>query len=309
VGVQACTLSRKGGLHKNNEDRATCLPDFNAYGTSKLGLEVDLSHPLTAQPAPVGSFPPLHSLFAIYDGHGGDTMSAHAAEMLHRHLLLGSNGGIAPLDAEPVPDSPTGTAGSFRTDPEGALLSAFAKVEAELKRYYAKSNDPAGTCAVVALVRGGALWVANVGDSRALLVTISERLEVGVELLSTEQRATLQSERVRIEKSGGFIKDGRAMGNLIPSRTLGDFQIKSKNEEAVISTPEIQRHEIRAQDRFLVLGSDGLFDVLKPGQIAKICAGAKGNPQKAANDLMREVGRKGSTDDTTVIVASLKLES
>lgn len=60
------------------------------------------------------------------------------------------------------------------------------------------------------------------------------------------------------------------------------------------------------QDRFLVLGSDGLFDVLTPKQVAKICAAAK-NPQKAANDLMREATRKGSDDDTTVIVASLTI--
>jgi len=65
---------------------------------------------------------------------------------------------------------------------------------------------------------------------------------------------------------------------------------------------------VRACDRFLVLGSDGLFDVLTPKKVGKICAAAK-HPQKAANDLMREVTRKGGTDDTTVIVASLQLQS
>lgn len=67
-----------------------------------------------------------------------------------------------------------------------------------------------------------------------------------------------------------------------------------------------RRHNVCKQDRFLVLGSDGLFDVLTPKQVAKICAAAK-NPQKAANDLMREATRKGSDDDTTVIVASLTI--
>jgi hypothetical protein len=37
------------------------------------------------------------------------------------------------------------------------------------------------------------------------------------------------------------IQDNRALGNLIPSRTLGDFAIKAKKQGAVIATPEILR--------------------------------------------------------------------
>lgn len=68
------------------------------------------------------------------------------------------------------------------------------------------------------------------------------------------------------------------------------------------------RHEVRRQDRYLVLGSDGLYDVLKPKMVAQICASGKHNAQRAAHDLMKAVARKGCTDDTTIVVATLELE-
>jgi hypothetical protein len=37
------------------------------------------------------------------------------------------------------------------------------------------------------------------------------------------------------------VHDGRAMGSLIPSRTLGDFHLKHKVEGAVIAVPEVVR--------------------------------------------------------------------
>jgi serine/threonine protein phosphatase PrpC len=193
--VGAFSLSRKGSTHKENEDRHTCLADLNAYAVQKLALSPDLTPP--TEPAPPGSVPPAHSLFAIYDGHGGHSMSSYAAEMLHRHLLLGEAGAIAVPPTHPhylhhahASDEAIGAAGgdgggggggepggggvSFRLDPEASLLRAFERTEADLARYYAKNHDPAGSCAVVALVRGGVLWVANVGDSRALIVTVQD---------------------------------------------------------------------------------------------------------------------------------------
>jgi serine/threonine protein phosphatase PrpC len=66
---------------------------------------------------------------------------------------------------------------------------------------------------------------------------------------------------------------------------------------------------VRRCDRYLVLGSDGLYDVLKPKTVATICARGKHNAQRAAHDLMKAVTSKGCTDDTTIIVVTLELES
>ena len=49
-------------------------------------------------------------------------------------------------------------------------------------------------------------------------------------------------------------------GALIPSRTLGDFPWKEKGP-GLVATPEAREFEVTADVKYLVLGSDGLFDV------------------------------------------------
>lgn len=127
------------------------------------------------------------------------------------------------------------------------------------------------------------------------------------------------------------------MGNLIPSRTLGDFPVKAKNAQAVLMEPTVlkcaraarparacasdapprgartaharaplpaRRYELRPEDRYLVIGSDGVFDVLSNRAVAKIVSHAK-QPGRACNELMRELHKRGTLDDATVIVALL----
>ena len=48
------------------------------------------------------------------------------------------------------------------------------------------------------------------------------------------------------------------------SRAIGDAYLKSM----VISDPDVKRHVRRADQAFLVLGSDGLWDELSPSDVA-----------------------------------------
>ena len=60
------------------------------------------------------------------------------------------------------------------------------------------------------------------------------------------------------------MRDKRALGDLIPSRTIGDIKTKRKCPGAVIAVPEVESHELGyGQDCALVLASDGLWDELK----------------------------------------------
>ena len=57
--------------------------------------------------------------------------------------------------------------------------------------------------------------------------------------------------------------ENRALGDLIPSRSLGDFKTKDKCPGAVIATPDVRTLELQEGDRWLLLASDGLWDDLK----------------------------------------------
>ena len=60
--------------------------------------------------------------------------------------------------------------------------------------------------------------------------------------------------------------DNRALGDLIPSRSLGDFKTKDKCPGAVIAQPDVRTFELKEGDKWLLLASDGLWDDLKVGR-------------------------------------------
>lgn len=87
---------------------------------------------------------------------------------------------------------------NFWEDPEAAIKSAYHSTD---KLILEKSMQlgPGGSTAVTAIVIDGKeLWVANVGDSRAVICRnkTAEQLTVDHEP---------HSERRRIEKQGGFV--------------------------------------------------------------------------------------------------------
>jgi len=66
--------------------------------------------------------------------------------------------------------------------------------------------------------------VANAGDSRCVLC----RNGVAIEL-SIDHKPDLPEELNRIHRAGGSVEEGRVMGNLNLSRSIGDLEYKKNN--------------------------------------------------------------------------------
>ena len=103
------------------------------------------------------------------------------------------------------------------------------------------------------------------GDTRAVLARSGTAIE-----LTTDHIPTLQSETERIHRAGGAIVRGRVQGVLGVSRSFGDIEYKTLREKSwgaaitadlVIATPAIKIVEIVPEDEFIIIASDGLFDV------------------------------------------------
>ena len=74
-----------------------------------------------------------------------------------------------------------------------------------------------GCTAVVTLIRGNEVFVANAGDSRCVLCRNGKAVD-----LSFDHKPEDESERTRIEAAGGKVtNDGRVNGGLNLSRALG----------------------------------------------------------------------------------------
>ena len=180
---------------------------------------------------------------AVYDGHGGDAVSAHLSRRLAREVL----------EEE-----------TLARDPPEALRRAFRRVDGEVceenpgRMNGVYGNPGAGSTAIMALIMPPRVYVANVGDSRA--TALDDRGRVVFE--SKDQRPSVPEEKEKIVRDGGFVKRGRdgmvrTGGILAVSRAFGNAGIKY----FLSAEPEVSVVDLDAIDS-LILCSDGLTDVM-----------------------------------------------
>eukprot|EP00828_Plagiopyla_frontata_P024097 TRINITY_DN3076_c0_g1_i4.p8 TRINITY_DN3076_c0_g1~~TRINITY_DN3076_c0_g1_i4.p8 ORF type:complete len:106 (+),score=26.20 TRINITY_DN3076_c0_g1_i4:994-1311(+) len=96
------------------------------------------------------------------------------------------------------------------------------------------------------------------------------------------------------------------MPGLAMARSFGD---NVASIVGVIAEPEVTKHEITNKDKFMVIGSDGIFEFLSNEQVAQIVEPffKKNEPTKAAEKLVKEATlswqkEDGPIDDITCIV-------
>jgi protein phosphatase 1G len=119
-----------------------------------------------------------------------------------------------------------------------------------------------GCTAVVALIQGNTIYVANAGDSRCVLGHSGKAVD-----MSMDHKPDLPEENARIRAAGGCVIDGRVNGNINLSRSLGDLEYKNVpsipvERQAVTSMPDVKRLELTSEDHFIALCCDGIWDIL-----------------------------------------------
>ena len=120
------------------------------------------------------------------------------------------------------------------------------------------------------------LTVAAVGDSRAVLCRGGSALLVS----PPEHHPTRPDERARVLNAGGILIQGRVLGRLAVTRSLGDLGFKRGNDNVtplVTGAPEVvETPLVPGQDEFCILACDGVWDVLTDSEaIALVRSGVK----------------------------------
>lgn len=214
-------------------------------------------------------------IFAVLDGHGGAEVSALAAQLL-----------IAEIEACAHARLRRSSADKAVVPLAEALSEALPKIDATLKagcwglgRAMPLALHPfalvGSTCCVAAVdfVRRE-VHVANIGDSRALLIRGGKVLA-----LSDDHKPENPVERSRIRAAGGqVIKMGpcyRVDGNLNLSRALGDFHLKANpslppEKQKVIAFPDSTCTSFKGPGELLVVACDGLFERLSNQEVGDI---------------------------------------
>ncbi len=214
-------------------------------------------------------------VFGVFDGHGGDGAARFVSSRLTSHL-------------EPI---------SRGKDPSATLKRAFMLLQHEFMESEAFAKDNSGTTALVALLLGRRLLVANVGDSLGVLSRGKRALR-----LNKEHTASDPDERELIEGRGGFVrltKDGkhRTDGIIQLSRAIGDRKVARH----ITAEPEITSFDIGDDDEFMVLATDGLYDALGPQKVVNILHNTVKHADYGSKSIVADALQLGSTDNITAI--------
>ncbi|XP_073011012.1 probable protein phosphatase 2C 41 [Typha latifolia] len=217
-------------------------------------------------------------LFAIYDGHLGDNVAAYLQKHLFANILKEE---------------------AFWTHPDRAIIKAYEKTDQAILSHNPDLGRGGSTAVTAILMNGMKLWIANVGDSRAVLLKGGEVLQ-----MTTDHEPN--AERASIERRGGFVSNipgdvPRVNGQLAVSRAFGDKALKLH----LGSDPDLRFEDISADTELLILASDGLWKVMTNHEVVDLVRKTK-DPQAAAKQLTAEALNRNSTDDISCIVVRFK---
>ncbi|XVF66058.1 hypothetical protein PTKIN_Ptkin10aG0003500 [Pterospermum kingtungense] len=230
------------------------------------------------------------SFYAVFDGHGGPDAASYIKRNATRLFF-------EDFDFPQVSDIDV----VFLKELEDSHRKAFLLADLALAAESSISSS-CGTTVLTALVLGRHLLVANAGDCRAVLC----RKGISVDM-SQDHRPSYIPERKRVEELGGYINDGYLNGYLSVTRALGDWDLKFPlgSSSPLIAEPDIRQIALTEDDEFLIIGCDGIWDVMSSQSAVSLVRRAlrrHDDPEECARELVNEASRLNSSDNLTAIV-------
>lgn len=226
------------------------------------------------------------SFFGIFDGHGGTFSAKYCQENLSTELGIESNK-------------------CKNNDFASCIKKTFININEKLIKEL-KEDENCGTTASIAVIKkekllngnyGRFIYTGNVGDSKIYLLQKSGKIIK----MSQDHNCKDPNEVNRVKEKGGLVFNFRVFGSLAITRTIGD---KAYKEYGVTAEPSIFTHKIVENDNYLILASDGIWDVVSENDLdvfAKEDLGAEALCLK----LMNHAKKGGSSDNISCIVIKL----
>lgn len=215
---------------------------------------------------------PYGTFVGIYDGHGGPETSRFINDHLFQHLKS--------FTAEQQSMSVEVIKKAYQATEEG-FLSVVTR------QWPIKPQIAAvGSCCLVGVICGGTLYVANAGDSRAVLGRLVKSTgEVLSIQLSAEHNVCIESVRQEMHslhpddsqivvlkhnvwRVKGIIQISRSIGDVYLKRSefnreplYTKFRLREPFKRPILSAePSISVHPLQPHDQFIIFASDGLWE-------------------------------------------------
>ena len=264
-----------------------------------------------------------YNIYGVFDGHGenGHFVSKYISEYMNDYFTDKLNYLISEEDKQNL--FTENITDIFLKNHEQIIKATSTEIDKDISKSLNCDISQSGSTSVMLFILNDTLICSNIGDSQCFLFNCSSEDLWTFESLSNPHLASDENEQKRILENGGEVhpyyeQDGVYEGpdriyaknkiypGLVMSRTFGDLLAK---KIGVISEPEIITKKIDDNTKYIVLGSDGLWDALKPYDIIRIVRPFfnKGDIDGACQTLMKKAKQKWDKDieerdDITIIV-------
>tara|TARA_B110000977_G_scaffold34198_1_gene45669 strand:- start:23079 stop:24413 length:1335 start_codon:yes stop_codon:yes gene_type:complete len=232
------------------------------------------------------------AFYGMFDGHGGWAAADFVSKRLVPNIIRKLGDALKLDDVDSI---------------RSKIKSAYFQTDLEFRTETSEDDSASGTTALVVMIEGSTLLVANAGDCRAVLSKTPGKAKD----LSVDQKPSSASETQRIQQAGGFVEDGYINGHLGVSRAFGNFHVDGlKNVDPekpspLTVEPEIDFIKLTSEDEFLIIACDGLWDVFSSANAVDFCRRnlrQYNDPERAAKSLCDEANRRDTADNISVIV-------
>ena len=223
------------------------------------------------------------TLFCMYDGHSGEITQKYLQRNFE--VVYKSNLTIA------------------NKNYEEALKKTIEDLNGKLKEF--NTNENGSTACIVHIIKDPknkkfpyTIYSANLGDTRATL--ISPNL---IKRLTFDHRVTNLNEKLKLSKAGQPITDPRINGEVMLSRSLGDFHLY---KYGICAEPFIQKTLVSAKTKFqyLFIGTDGIWDFVTETDIQKMIPNCL-DTEILNKSIMRLTMSRGCWDNASLFVIRL----
>ena len=263
------------------------------------------------------------SIYGVFDGHGdnGHLISKYISESMNEYFNNKLNYFLTEEDKENL--FTENITNIFLKNYTTILKNTSQKIDEDLNTSITYDISQSGTTSVMLFLLNDQLICSNIGDSQCFIFNCDSEDLWTFEALSFPHLASDEKEQKRISEQGGEIHPyyeqngifegpdriyakNKVYPGLVMSRTFGDLEAK---KIGVISEPDIIIKKIDSNAKYIVLGSDGLWDMVKPYDVIRIVRPFfnKGDIEGACQTLMKKAKQqwdKGEDerDDITFIV-------
>ena len=215
------------------------------------------------------------SLFAVFDGHGGEYVSQYLKENFSEFLKKTIN---------------------------SKYNSRFTQILKEsienIDKYFENSEEAkkCGSTGTIVVVNNRIIYCANVGDSKCYYINGNEAIQI-----TEDHNCNNKVEVDTLKNKGVAVFRGRVYGSLNLTRSFGDTEFK---KDGITSTPYIKKIFSDKNDvKYLIIASDGIWDVVDNKKLFQISKELKeGSSEEFCNNLVNYALENNSNDNISCIV-------